>query len=186
MAKLKVLDVGESALLVHFGSELGTQHFIFGKDGDLGQPFVTPVGKKAKTLDDAFDGLKPKIVKDAIAQGLDVKRQGDWFFIPTAEPRCKKSFDTEWHYGLDGRRTDTKLRHNTLYYDWRFIETRHTVRGEIIYRCTGRHYARGTIYAPDHPPLVLRGNGMNNGWFLAVRRNSLNWENTIGRQRGDD
>ena len=186
MAKIQILDVGESALLVRFGSELGTQHFIFGKDGDRGQPFTTQVGKKARTVVDAFDFLMPKIVKDAIAQGLDVKRQGDWFFIPIKEPRCKKSFNSEWHYGLDGRRTDTRLRHDTLYYDWRFIETRHTVTGEIVYRCTGRHYVRGTVHAPDHPPLVLRGNGVNNGWFLAVRRNSLNWENSGLRRGGDD
>lgn len=185
MAKIQVLDVGENALLVRFGSELGTQQFIFGKDGDRGQPFMTQVGRRTKTLDDAFDSLMPKIVKEAIAQGLDVKRQGDWFFIPTAEPRCKKSFDAEWYWSLEGRRIDTGLRPDVLYTDWRFHETRHTVQGEIIFRCTGRHYVRGTVYAPDHPPLALRGNDINNGWFLAVRRNSLNWEHSRGHRKDD-
>jgi hypothetical protein len=181
MAKLELLDVGESALLVRFGSELGTQHFIFGKDGNMGQPFVTQVGKKVVTLIDAFDGLMPKIVKDAIAQGLNVKRQGDWFFIPVKEPVCKKSFKRSVYRNLEGRRINTGLRPNVLYYDWRFRETRHTVRGEILFRAVGRHYVRGTVDAPDHEPLSL---GMKR-WHLAVRRNSLNWENTRGRQRDD-
>lgn len=186
MAKLEILDVGESALLVRFGSELGTQHFIFGKDGDMGQPFVTQVGRKYKTLTDAFDFLMPKIVKEAIAQGLDVKRQGDWFFIPVEEPYSKKSFNTSVYRDIDGRRIDTGLQPNVLYYDWRFIETRHTVRdsydvkGEIIFRAIGRHYVRGIIDSPDHPSLVLPS------WHLAVRRKSFNWENSRGRQRGDD
>lgn len=180
MAKIEVLDVGEDALLARFGSEVGTQHFIFGKDGNLGQPFMTQVGRKVRTLMDAFDSLMPKIVKEAIAQGLDVKRQGDWFFIPVKEPVCKKSYDAKWYRNLEGQRIDTGLRPDVLYTDWRFHETRHTVRGEIIFRSTGRHYVRGTVDAPDHPPLSL---GLQR-WHLAVRRNSLNWENS--RQRGDD
>lgn len=180
MAKLEILDVGEDALLARFGSEVGTQHFIFGKDGNLGQPFMTQVGRKVRTLIDAFDSLMPKIVKEAIAQGLDVKRQGDWFFIPTKEPVCKKSYAAKWYWNLEGRRIDTGLRPDVLYTDWRFDETRHTVRGEIIFRSTGRHYVRGTVDAPDHPSLSL---GLQR-WHLAVRRNSLNWENS--RQRGDD
>jgi len=180
MAKLEILDIGESALLIRFGSELGTQHFIFGKDGNMGQPFVTQVGRKVRALTDAFDFLMPKIVKEAIAQGLDVKRQGDWFFIPVKEPKCKKSFKCSVYRNLEGRRIDAGLRPNVLYHDWRFLETRHTVRGEIIFRAVGRHYVRGTIDAPDHPSLSL---GVQ--WHLAVRRNSLNWENS-GLRRGDD
>jgi hypothetical protein len=180
MAKLEVLDVGGSALLVRFGSELGTQHFIFGKDGDMGQPFVTQVGKKAVRLEDAFASLMPKVVKEAIAQGLDVKRQGDWFFVPCKEPPSKKSFKASCYWGIDGRRVDTGLRPDVLYYDYRFHETRHTVQGEIIFRAEGRHYVKGIVRAPDHPILFL-GN-----WHLAVRRKSLNWENTIPRQPRDD
>lgn len=179
MAKLEVLDVGEGALLARFGSELGIQHYIFGKDGDRGQPFVTQVGKRVKRLEDAFDSLMPKIVKDAIAQGFDVKRQGDWFFIPTTEPRCKKSFPASGYWDLEGRRRDTGLRPNVLYTDWRFNETRHTVRGTIIFRSVGRHFVKGIVEAPDHEPLRL------DEWHLAVRRNSLNWENTRGRRKDD-
>lgn len=183
MAKIELLDGGESALLVSFGSELGTQHFIFGKDGNLGQPFMTQVGRKVRTLTDAFDSLMPKIVKEAIAQGLDVKRQGDWFFIPVPEPKVKCSFDPKWYWGLDGRRRETKLNPHVLYQSWLFYETRHTVRGQIIFRSTGRHFVRGTIDAPDHESLSL---GLK-GWHLAVRRNSLNWEHSMPRRRrGDD
>jgi hypothetical protein len=179
MAKLEILDVGESALLVRFGSEFGTQHFIFGKDSEAGQPFMTQVARKAMTLVDAFGGLMPKIVKEAIAQGLDVKRQGDWFFIPVEEPICKRSFEPKGYWSLDGRHVDGKLHKHVLYHSYPFHETRHTVRGEILFRAVGRHFVRGTVDAPDHPLLHL-----GNQWHLAVRRNSLNWENTI--RRGDD
>ena len=181
MAKLEILDVGESALLARFGSELGIQHFILGKDGNLGQPFITQVARKVRTLTDAFDSLMPKVVKEAIAQGLDVKRQGDWFFIPVPEPKVKKSFDPKWYWGIDGRRSEAKLHPNTLYHSWLFYETRHTVRGTIAFRSVGRHFVKGTVEAPDHEPLRLEG------WHLAVRRTSLNWEHSMPRRRrGDD
>jgi hypothetical protein len=177
---LEVLDKSESAVLVRFGSELGTQHFIFGKDGAEGRPFTTQVGRKIKTLADAFDFLMPKIVKEAIAQGLDVKRQGDWFFIPIEEPENKRSCIRHCYWTAD-RRVDAEPDPHILYFGYSFNETRHTVNGKIIFRAIGRHYVQGIVSAPDHPNLIL-----GEEWHLAVRRNSLPWEYSRGRQRGDD
>jgi hypothetical protein len=45
--------------------------------------FVAQLSTPTNTVEEAFESLKPKPVKTAIKQGLDVKRQGEWFFIPT-------------------------------------------------------------------------------------------------------
>ena len=48
-------------------------------------PFLVQVpenGTPINTVPDAYSSLIPNEVKDAIAKGLNVKRQGEWFFIP--------------------------------------------------------------------------------------------------------
>ena len=47
-------------------------------------PFLVNISDKTvKTIKDAYNSLKPQSVKDAEKDGLNVKRQGEWFFIPT-------------------------------------------------------------------------------------------------------
>jgi len=47
-------------------------------------PFLVNIAdSKVKTINDAYESLKPKAVKDAEKSKLNVKRQGEWFFIPT-------------------------------------------------------------------------------------------------------
>jgi len=180
MAKLELIDVGESALLARFTASAGSKNeFIFGRDGD-GQPFVTQVTTKIQTIADAFDYLMPRVVKEAIAQGLDVKRQGDWFFIPVPEPKTKHSYAPTFHFDLEGIHRTSKIRQGTLYYGSSFQETRHTVDGQILYRAVGRHFIQGHIHAPDHPPLWL----LRETWHLAVRRFSHNWEDAARRRQG--
>lgn len=180
MAKLELVDVDASALLARFTASTGSKsQFIFGRDGD-GQPFMTQVTLKPRTVEEAFGYLTPKIVEEAIAQGLDVKRQGDWFFIPTQEPAFNHSYVPTFHFNLEGQYMTSKIRQGTLYHSQHFQETRHATRGEIIYRAVGRHFVRDTVTCPDHPPLLLGGQ-----WHLAVRRNSHNWENARQRPQGD-
>ena len=50
---------------------------------DEGSYFVSHLSKPAESVHEAFDSLKPQAVKDAFAEGKNVKRQGEWFFIPT-------------------------------------------------------------------------------------------------------
>jgi uncharacterized protein YeaO (DUF488 family) len=45
--------------------------------------FVAQLSTPTKTVEEAFESLKPKPIKKAIKQGIKVKRQGEWFFIPT-------------------------------------------------------------------------------------------------------
>lgn len=50
---------------------------------DEGRPFVAELYGKPRTVKEAFESMKPKIVKMAQAMNLGVKRQGELFFIPT-------------------------------------------------------------------------------------------------------
>ena len=47
--------------------------------------FFVEVDKSATTIEQAYDTMKPLIVKTAEKSGLKVERQGEWFFIPTNE-----------------------------------------------------------------------------------------------------
>lgn len=76
---------------VHFtGASLftvGGKTFLFDIDRreikhKIFNPFLVELTKNAQTISEAYNGLKPKEVKDAEAKGLEVKRQGEWFFIP--------------------------------------------------------------------------------------------------------
>ncbi|GAH33695.1 unnamed protein product, partial [marine sediment metagenome] len=84
---IEVKSVAHQAMLISLRlSETARSYFLLGVDG--GSPFVVQVTKRPQTVDEAFQWLMPKKVKEAVIQGLDVKRQGDWFFIPTSrEPR---------------------------------------------------------------------------------------------------
>lgn len=44
-------------------------------------PFVVKLPREAKSIAEAYEMLIPQKVADAIAQGLKVERQGEWFFV---------------------------------------------------------------------------------------------------------
>jgi hypothetical protein len=56
------------------------KYFICGMDE--GSYFVSELPKPAKTVEGAFKVLKPYSVQKAEKNGIEVKRQGEWFFIP--------------------------------------------------------------------------------------------------------
>ena len=160
---LEVLDRGATAFLLRVTVGHRSVHFVVGKDG--GAPFVTAVSKTATTLEDAFRWMMPAAVQRAIAEGKDVKRQGDWFFVPFGrEPRPTR-------YDYQPRR------------DWplatagpslgRQFETRHIgdfVAYLSILEAPGyvSPVVKGTVTAPDHPPLRL-----DEEWHVAMRRRAL-------------
>jgi len=57
----------------------GLWHYLIGVDG---APFIAQVSSNIDTLDEAVESLKPAEVKRAEAAGLEVTRQGDWYFVP--------------------------------------------------------------------------------------------------------
>ena len=58
-------------------------------------PFVVILNSRVSSVSEAYESLKPKAVKDALKAGLDVKRQGEWFFIPCSAPKLPKLTELE-------------------------------------------------------------------------------------------
>jgi hypothetical protein len=77
--------------------------------------FLSQLPRGCKTIEEAYQMLKPKQVVEAEKQGLKVLRQGEWFFIP-CEPRKVKASERDKKvvkdkpspakYDLDGRYYD--------------------------------------------------------------------------------
>jgi predicted RNA-binding Zn-ribbon protein involved in translation (DUF1610 family) len=175
---LTVIDEGETAFLLEVRASGGHTRFIVGLDDS--HPFVSPVNRKPETLQDAFDWLVPVKVREAFALGKDVKRQGDWFFIPldkapiihegkpTKDDRLWRSRPAVYRHFLN---------YNVpLFYGHR---TRH--RGElVVYKHPlGIPYdapiVMGKVTAPDHPSLQL------GSWHLGIRNRSTPAGNRDGR-----
>lgn len=75
--------------------ELDGQTYLFDLDRreikhKIFNPFLVRLKKRVSTIKEAYELLKPNDVKGALKKGLDVKRQGEWFFIPCKGPKLKK------------------------------------------------------------------------------------------------
>lgn len=172
---IEVVNVAHRAVLVeiHVTGEPARPRYVLGIDG--GHPFVTRVCRKAESVKEALAWLTPKKARDAIAQGVDVKRQGDWHFIPVEKPPRivpdKLKHGQEIVPGSRHYRMGCRYRRIALIYN--FIWTRHRA-GEVVYNsvlnlpCVAP-IVRGKVTAPDHEPLVL------DDWHIAVRNKSLPW-----------
>ncbi len=65
-------------------------YFLFDVDRNelkhkIFNPFLVQIPTAVSTVEEAYDSLMPEVVKMAIQNGKDVKRQGEWFFIPTEQ-----------------------------------------------------------------------------------------------------
>jgi len=88
------------------------------------------------TLADAFNFLKPKVVREAEARGSNVRRQGEWFAIPTKFLTSQLLRDVERGYAV-------YREHHVLGRDGH-----HQVEEAVIYRNgprKGEVYARGVL-----------------------------------------
>lgn len=47
--------------------------------------FFVEVDKKASSIKEAYDSMVPEVVKEAIKKGIEVQRQGEWFFIDSGK-----------------------------------------------------------------------------------------------------
>ncbi len=130
------------------------KHYLSGFDETavrqwLAGYFLVELPGKPKTYADAIESLKPRQVKQALAAGVDVKRQGDIFAIPTDKA-------TRQLKGPSGRMAQ--------------LLGQNHVATEV--RVNGKTYARGTIYhkpagwnrRPEHVRVTL-----GNTWHVMVR-----------------
>lgn len=101
---------------VHFtGATLfqnGTSQFLFDIDRlemehGIFNPFIVQLPRPVATIAEAYDSLVPLEVRTAIAEGREVKRQGEHFFIKVAEPnayKADKHDNDNWNDGyVEGR-----------------------------------------------------------------------------------
>ena len=186
LPRVEVVDRQGNAILLRVHTTIGYlatwRHFLVGQDSNnMAQPFVTQVFRRLLTVEEAFDSLMPKAVKEAKAKGLAVKRQGDWFFVPSRPPQGP-SYDLKAHVERTwpGRPPPPKFDPHVLYAAYGEA-TRHRVldiglgalgnfvRGEIVCRANSHHILRGIVSAPDHEDLWLED------WHVAYRANSGPW-----------
>jgi hypothetical protein len=119
------------------------------------------------TVEDAYDALKPEIVRTAEGAGLEITRQGDIFAVPTELTTREVR---RIGYG-DGRSLKRA----------KVLETDHSA-SEVVFAPGGRVYARGCLYHDvggwrdsDH---ARRRMGNGKAWHLLAR-------NTVPRSAPD-
>jgi hypothetical protein len=109
------------------------------------------------SLDEAFNILKPKVVRDAEARGANVMRQGEWFAIPTKRLTSQVLGDVE--RGIAVYRVKHVLGR----------DGHHELEEAVVYRARtrkGEVYARGVIRhtGEEHHDLDLG----TVRWYLVV------------------
>lgn len=166
---VEVLDIDGQIMLLSIRVSGAWSNFLLGMDD--GHPFVRPVRRRETTVQNALDWLVPNKVREAFTLGLDVKRQGDWYFIPV-----KKAPKLNGGYGPHVPLSAPALRGGALYRGAALAygeQTRHT-GGLVVYQSVlGLPYpapfVKGVVKAPDHSPLCL------NGWHMAIRQRRATW-----------
>lgn len=121
---------------------------------DEGTYCIMELEEHAEGLNDAFESLKPYAVRDAERDGLDVQRQGEWYFVP-CDPPAGRSHAKQIELP---RRDDRGNLH----------VVRAIVNGSIY--CTGNVFHRN--------PNTGRATGQHrtlklDGWFTAHRNTEL-------------
>ncbi len=178
---IEVRGVGRQAMLIVIRrSPTHYSQFLIGMDGNA--PYVVSVKRRLSTVKEALDWLMPNLVRKAIEQGLGVKRQGDWYFIPTDKiPRRHK-------FGAHVPGSAPALKTNLLYRGvplvFHYTQTRHR-GGLVVYQTIAgvngpAPLVNGNVTAPDHPTLHLEA------WHIGVRNRSTPWRNERLRERRYD
>jgi len=109
------------------------------------------------SLEDALNFLKPKVVREAEARGFNVRRQGEWFAIPTKLLTSELMRDVE---------------RGVAQYHERHVLGRdghHELEEAIIYRAgprKGQVYARGVLKHTKHEHVDLDLGTIR--WYLVV------------------
>lgn len=120
--------------------------------------FLTRIAGKFETYDDAIESLKPIEVKYAIESGIDVKRQGEYFFIP----RDIKTRELSKVSNLVGKM-------HPIFPESTHIatEVRETSEGARVVRGTVRHRP-GEFRTPQHGILKL-----GKQWHIPIKNTAL-------------
>ena len=110
--------------------------------------FFSEVDSRAESIESAYDYMKPESVKEAELKGIEVKRQGEWFFIKTGKTLEVVGSEVETWLREEDRKgfkgiarfeiSHGKGRPNTLYKPMGFGELDSLVCGIVSH--TGREH----------------------------------------------
>lgn len=94
-----------------------SKHYLSGFDDQesyrRNSYFLTELNKPYKTVKKAIEGFKTPEVTKAFKDGLDVKRQGEWFFIPCEKIKTRDLKKTQSKFWIkDGTHTAREVRRN--------------------------------------------------------------------------
>jgi len=129
----------------------GLWHYLIGIDG---APFIAQIPSTIDSLAEALDYLMPVEVQRAIEAGVEVLRQGDWYFVPVNRmPRG----EVQAAYALDGQD--------------------HVADEAVPLRTVT--YVRGTVRHGEHAALDL-----GETWHKAVRNRAIRTGILTGGRRG--
>lgn len=120
-------------------------------------PFLVELTKHAETIKDAYQSLMPDEVQDAMRNKLDVKRQGEWFFIPVNI----KSLNGKKIFGLDADPSKKVWQRETLKLQAGNNSPNHA---QIGFTDETGSFVKGKIEhsGREHADLIL------DGWYKAV------------------
>jgi hypothetical protein len=144
-------------------------------------PFLVQIPVKVKTIAEAYEALKPQQVKDAEQKGIQVRRQGEFFFVPVDKSEVKrldahkdKLQDIELRAGdnrpnnakgvqfLDGEFTDASNLDWHAQYKLRDKIRENRDKVETFVTSKVEHSGR------EHAPLILKG------WYRAYANTAMN------------
>jgi len=110
-----------------------------------------------ETLEDAFNALKPPVVREAEARGSNILRQGEWFAIPTMFRTSELMWDVE--RGIAAYRLNHVLGK----------DGHHQLEEAVIYRAgdrKGQVFARGALTHTENEHFTLDLGTIR--WYLIV------------------
>lgn len=107
---------------------------------DEGRYFLSQLPRKCARVQTAFEMMKPNQVRTAIRQGADVKRQGEWFFIPV-DALPENIFKKDWIPWYDLPQKDSRGDNKHIAIRGIMQQGNHYVRGNVkhISEITDRH-----------------------------------------------
>lgn len=160
---IEVLDYTATAMLVRISVNKHGLSFLIGRDD--GRLFIHPVNRHQKTVAEAFDYMVPVPVFQAMMHGFDCPRQGDWFFVPRefwhANPRPIKNVERRLRPWPGRKDAQSTMETGCIYSGAPLRTSRHVA--EMLIGTYPFEMVKGTIEAPDHPPLKLED------WHCAVQ-----------------
>jgi hypothetical protein len=128
--------------------------------------FLSHLPHKVKTVPEAFESLKPQIIRDKEHEGVLIKRQGDIFVYRT---------------DLTLKEVRKQVGIEVKPYKWhQLFDSNHFATEGMEFK--GCHLVRGCLYhnperrRPDHRRITI-----NDGWYLAVKNTAIKSWSARGR-----